>query len=269
MIIYNFNTSFKLMDFVNNIIMIKEKFDNAKSKLILLDYDGTLVEFAAKPENAMPSEKVLQLLSRLNSTPDTKLVIVSGRGYRDLDRFMGHLPIVMIAEHGAMIKLNGQWKNLYKYSGSWKSVVFPVLNRFTISTPNSFVEEKEFSFVWHYRNVSESVGHVTSRNLLQVLANSVASLGLKVIDGDKVIEIISDKIGKGNAVKELMKDEKFDFIISIGDDKTDEEMFLQLSDNRVASTIKVGNGPTAAKHTLENVDHVLLFLEQLVEPGVN
>lgn len=248
---------------------LKENFDKAKKRLVLLDYDGTLVEFVPRPEKAFPTEKVLSLLNRINNKPDTRLVVISGRGHLDLERFIGHLPIEIIAEHGAMIKLNGSWRNLFDNSDSWKKVVLPVLNRFTFASPNSFVEEKQFSLVWHYRNVPDDVGFLQSRELIRILENSITSLGLKLIDGDKVVEIISNKIGKGSAIKNLINENKFDYIISIGDDKTDEEMFQELSTNKKAETIKVGRGPTVAKHSLENVKQVLLFLEHLMENNKN
>ncbi len=248
---------------------LKNNFDRAKKRLILLDYDGTLVEFVPRPEKAFPTEKVMDLLRRLNNKPDTRLVVISGRGHLDLERFIGHLPIEIIAEHGAMIKLKGNWKNLYVNSDSWKKVVLPVLNRFTVASPDSFVEEKQFSLVWHYRNVANEVGYLQSRELIRILENTISSLGLKLIDGDKVVEIISNKIGKGIAIKNLISENKFDYIISIGDDKTDEEMFQELSTNKKAETIKVGNGPTLAKHSLENVNEVILFLEHLIENNKN
>ncbi|MBK6399477.1 MAG: hypothetical protein IPF75_14780 [Bacteroidetes bacterium] len=63
-----------------------------------------------------------------------------------------------------MIKLNGSWRNLFENSDSWKKVVLPVLNRFTFASPNSFVEEKQFSLVWHYRNVPDNVGFCNQEN---------------------------------------------------------------------------------------------------------
>ena len=53
----------------------------------------------------------------------------------------------------------------------------------------------------------------------------ISSYNLKILDGNKVVEIMTTEIGKGKAVKKLVEENNYDYILSIGDDKTDEEMF--------------------------------------------
>lgn len=240
-----------------------KKYRNATNKLILLDYDGTLVGFSPLPENAIPSEKLLAVLIKLIEKPHTKVVIISGRGHRDIDKFLGHLPIDIIAEHGAMVKENGVWKKQLIDTGLWKNIVLPILDRITLTCPNSFVEEKLFSLSWHYRNTELQSGHAHSRALIYILENTIHSYNLKILDGNKVVEIMTKEIGKGKAVKNLIKQNNYDYILSIGDDKTDEEMFEFFLNNANADTIKVGNGSTCAKYKLDDVSKVISLLEQL------
>ena len=76
---------------------------------------------------------------------------------------------------------------------------------------------------------------------------------------------MTKEIGKGKAVKKLFEQNNYDFILSIGDDATDEEMFEFFLHNSNAFTIKVGNGDTFAKYKLTSINDVVLLLKQLSE----
>ena len=77
------------------------------------------------------------------------------------------------------------------------------------------------------------------------------------------MEILTNEIGKGKAVKKLSEQNNYDFILSIGDDATDEEMFEFFLHNPNAFTIKVGNGNTQAKYKLSGIKDVVSLLKQL------
>lgn len=241
---------------------ILEKYKQAKNKLVLLDYDGTLVDFTPVPEEAVPSAELKDILLRISSTPNTKLIIISGRNQIDIEKFVGELPIDIIAEHGAMLKKKGKWIKQNIDISEWKEPVLAVLKEATSSCPGSFVEEKTFSLAWHYRNAE--TGHIQFRKLLDILAEMNHSYNFKILDGNKVVEIKTNEIGKGKATKYLVEKENYDFILSIGDDKTDEEMFEFLVTHPEAITIKVGEGNTMAKYLLANVYLVIKLLKRLI-----
>ena len=56
------------------------------------------------PDNARLPEHLIDILKKLIDNPQTKVFIITGRGYQDIDKLLDHLPINIIAEHGAMIK---------------------------------------------------------------------------------------------------------------------------------------------------------------------
>jgi len=244
------------VDFVGN-------YKKANNKLVLLDYDGTLVHFEPFPDKARPSEPLLDVLERLAEKPFTRIIIITGRECKDIDRMIGHLSIDIIAEHGAYIKENGIWNSKVDDKCSWKKSHIPLLNRFSVMCPGSFVEEKQFSLAWHYRKCKSESAYKYSRELIGLLVRLKNDCNLKVIDGNKVVEIMPEKIGKGEAVKRILEKNKYDYILSIGDDRTDEEMFGFLSDISYAFTIKVGNGNTVAKYRVKNEKSVIKLLEQL------
>lgn len=244
--------------------LLIENFHKAENKLILLDYDGTLVDYKTAPQEATPSKKLLASLLKLNGSPNTKLVIISGRSYQDIDGFVGHLPIDIVAEHGAMIRENEVWKELVPDNEAWKQSVFPMLNRATENCAGAFIEEKRFSLAWHYRNAEPENGFSASRKLIAELSAKIQALNLKITDGNKVVEVKKKDIDKGKGTLYLLEKDHYDFILSIGDDKTDEDMFEVLANNSNAYTIKVGGGDTLAKYRLENVQNVIVLLNELL-----
>ncbi len=241
-----------------------EKYTKSVRRLILLDYDGTLVDFSPIPEKAIPSEELVDILKKLENNPKTTVIIISGRIYQDIDKLLGHLPIVLIAEHGAMFKINGEWKRQAIDNDLWKNKVLPILNQITLTCPKSFVEEKQFSLNWDYRYVDSESGYIRSREIIRMLEdNYIQSYNLKILDGNKSVEIMSKEISKGKAIIKMIEQNNYDYILSIGDDATDEEMFEFLLDQPNAETIKIGNTTTLAKHKLNDVKDVIILLKQL------
>ena len=204
------------------IAKLKSAFGAASARLLLFDYDGTLVNYTPVPSTATLPEDVSVLLRRLSSFPFTEIFIISGRSYRDIESLVGHLPVKIIAEHGAMIREKGIWKREVEDDGLWKKSVLPVFNQVTQSCQHSYIEEKIYSLTWHYRAAAPESGYENSRRLIGLLNNILPSLGLKLLDGNKVVEVMKSVVGKGRAVKELVGNEDHDFILAIGDEPTVE-----------------------------------------------
>jgi trehalose 6-phosphate synthase/phosphatase len=240
-----------------------DKYRKATNKLVLLDYDGTLVNYELIPDDARLPLHLVDILIRLIEKPKTTVFIISGRGYKDVDKLLGHFPFKIIAEHGAMIREDGQWKNQIIENCFWKKTIIPILNQMTAKCPNSFVEEKKFSLTWHYRNAEPELGYTCSRELIYLLKKVIHSLNLKILDGNKVVEILTNETGKGKAVKNLFEQNSFDFVLSIGDDATDEEMFEFFLNHSNAFTIKVGEGVTYARYKFNTISDVASLLKQL------
>ncbi len=96
-----------------------------------------------------------------------------------------------------------------------------------------------------------------------VLTSLTANTDLSVFHGNKVVEIKSNKVSKGYAAVQILKEKEFDNIIAIGDDWTDEYMFEDLPE--YAHTIKVGLTKTHARYYLTKVKEVLQFLTKMTQ----
>jgi trehalose 6-phosphate synthase/phosphatase len=244
---------------------IRKKYLAASNRLVLLDYDGTLVDYTTLPDTAKLPENLSDILIRLIDDPKTKIFIITGRGHHDIDKMLIDLSVNVIAEHGAFMKENGVWKNLVNNTRMWKENLLPVFDKITAICPNSYVEEKKYSLTWHYRNADEDLGYACSRELVQLLKNKLQDFDLKILDGNKVVEILSNETGKGLAVKKLFEQGSYDFVLSIGDDVTDEEMFEFFLHFSCAYTIKVGDGATSARYKFKSISNVAALLKQLTE----
>jgi len=243
-------------------IKLLDVYSKSKARLILLDYDGTLVHFAEKPEKAKPAEELLKLLTSLAHNVKNEIVIISGRDRETLDKWFGHLDIGLVAEHGVWIKERSKkWETIEPLENDWKKEILPVLEVYVDRTPGSFIEEKEFSLVWHYRNCDAELAAVRAKELKDVLLNLTANLNIGVMEGNKVIEIKNTNINKGRAALKWISKKQWDFILAIGDDLTDEDIFAVLPDTQYS--IKVGLGSSRAKFYMESVDKVKALLKSI------
>jgi trehalose 6-phosphate synthase/phosphatase len=241
---------------------IEDSFRHASRKLLFLDYDGTLVPIERLPGFAHPSQELLRLLKILSDNPGTEVVIISGRNFQILEQWLGELPIHLVAEHGASLRLKGEnWQHYTDIDSSWKNLIKSTFELYVQRAPGSFIEEKDHTMAWHYRGVDGELGFIRSRELLDSLYHLVRNTHLNVLEGHKVIEVRAAGIDKGIATGKIMELFPSDFILAIGDDKTDEDIFNVLKGKGV--TIKVGNDLTAAEFNVQNQREALKLLDRL------
>ncbi|WPQ60802.1 bifunctional alpha,alpha-trehalose-phosphate synthase (UDP-forming)/trehalose-phosphatase [Chitinophaga sancti] len=244
-------------------VHVRKDYKGAKERVIFLDYDGTLVGFQANIDLASPDQDLIQLLTELTADPMNQVVMVSGRKYQTLEEWLGHLRLDLIAEHGAFQKKYGEeWQQLPGLTDQWKGDIAPILETFTDRTPGSFIEEKSFSLVWHYRKAEAGLGELRANELMNTLRYFAADKGLQLLPGDKVIEVKNVEINKGKATMSWLANRHFDFTLAIGDDHTDEDIFKALSHDAV--TIKVGSQVSSARFYLRNHREVRAFLKSLI-----
>ena len=241
---------------------ILQSFNLAKNRLLLLDYDGTLTGFHVNHKKAIPSEKLLKTIKVLSENNSTNVVIISGRSSDFLEKHFGHLYIDLIAEHGHLIRTKGtsKWKEKNISSNDWMPHILPIMQQFADNTPGTFVEIKKNSLVWHYRKTDPELGIIKSEELKTILSSMISN-EVNLMNGDKIIEIVSSSVNKGTAAVERLDSSNYDFILAAGDDITDEDMFHYLPPRAI--NIKVGLKDTVAKYRIVDPIAMVDFLEQL------
>jgi len=243
---------------------IIEKFKNAKKRILFLDYDGTLVNFTDKPENAKPDQELIDLVHKLNQSENTDVILISGRDKNTLGSWWQQTPVELISEHGVwMRQKDSEWELSENVNNDWMSAVRPVIETFVDRTPGTFIEDKNYSLAWHYRKADPELGEIRANELSNVLKELISNRGLSVLEGNKVLEIKSSGVNKGKAANKKLGNIDYDFIFAIGDDWTDEYMFEELPE--VSFTVKVGMKKTSARFYVEDTAKVRDILKNFAE----
>ncbi|MDK2852203.1 MAG: trehalose 6-phosphate synthase/phosphatase [Proteiniphilum sp.] len=242
---------------------IKSAYDEADSRLILLDYDGTLSPFTKMPEDAVPSEQLLDLLRRMSADKRNKVVINSGRNHQILDKWFDGLPLDFAAEHGVFYKDDGVWHRHIMEKIIWDEEILEIIQHTIEKTPRSHLEQKDAALVWHYRNVDVWLAELRSQQLVNALIGPCSRLNLQIVPGNKIVEIKSPDYNKGSEVIRRLEKETYDFVLAIGDDTTDEDMFRALPPYGIS--IKVGSFSPAAKYRIPLQSSVIPFLNKLIQ----
>lgn len=243
---------------------IRGDYQKARKRLLLLDYDGTLVNIAKTPEAAAPGSRVHDLLNSLTRDENNIVVLLSGRDRKTLEKWFRNDKLIYGAEHGAILKLAGEkeWGYLGKFNTSWKPEIKKVLDGFARLYEGSFVEEKEYSLVWHYRLCELKNESKELAAICWELERLDSTRLTNVKQGKKILEVSCPAANKGAATCALLEIYRPGFVLAIGDDSTDEDMFSALPEEQY-HTIKVGFENTKAKFCVINPGLVLSFLEFL------
>jgi trehalose 6-phosphate synthase/phosphatase len=255
--------SAKLLDKKTREKLIKD-YAVSESRILFLDYDGTLSPFKERPETAVPGAIIIAILNTLAEDRRNNLVIVSGRHKDLLQKWFGSLNIGIVAEHGAWIKEKEKdWFPAVKVESNWKEKVLPILRSHEDRLPGSFTEEKEFSLVWNFRSADPELASVRSKELVDELSYFSENTDVQVLQASKSIEVRNIGIDKGTAAKLLLADKSFDFILAVGDDQADEDLFKVLPEK--SYSIKVGLAKSYAKFNLRNHREVVQLLTDLTK----
>jgi len=241
---------------------IVQQYRAAGRRALFLDYDGTLVPFAPTPKEAPPDPELLNLMTALSNDPINDVVIVSGRPRRDLEEWFGHLPLALVAEHGVWLRRKGgDWRMLKALSADWKERVRPILQLYVDRLPGALLEEKEFSMAWHYRRSDPEQATVRAQELLDDLSDYTRNIDVQVLEGNKVVEVRNTGVNKGTAAMEWLTGNAPDFVLGVGDDWTDEDLFRALPP--AAYSVRLGVATTAARYYLSSHSTVRRVLRDL------
>ncbi|KAI9074527.1 hypothetical protein K1719_043526 [Acacia pycnantha] len=260
---------------------IVSAYKRSNQRAIFLDYDGTLVSQTSIVRS--PSPEVISLLNNLCSDPKNTVFIVSGRGRASLGEWLNQCENLGIAaEHGYFIRWDGQssWEtNHIATDFDWKSIVEPVMRSYTEATDGSQMEIKESAMVWHHRDADLDFGSWQAKALLDHLENVLSNDPVVVKKGQYIVEVKPQGTTKGLVVEEVLSrlagtGKSPDFILCIGDDRSDEDMFESISTKVYGGgsspssapeifACTVGQKPSKARYYLDDTAEVMMLLKSL------
>ncbi len=232
-------------------------------RLLILDYDGTLVPYAPVYSNAKPSREVIAVLKKLADDFKNEIIILSGRDKDSLSKWIKIPKIALVAEHGIWVKPRNQYyfEAAKGLQTDWMKVVNEILGRFTERITKSQVEIKHYSLAFHYRQSPADLVSQQLPDLLNELELAIQNTDLEIMKGAKIIEIKSKSVNKGSSARSWLSKKQYDFYLAIGDDTTDEDLFQNMPKD--SYTIKLGPEESNAKYRIKSVKDTLQLLNQL------
>jgi len=222
---------------------------NSKIRAIFLDNEGTLSNDKRNESRQWgaiadldsrgtgPDEYVLDCLRKLCEDPRNFVVILSGRNRQCMQEWFGSVKALgLAAERGYYYKVPNLWVPQWHCMDltsdmSWKDQCFAIMAQFVKRTQGSFIENKGSALVWQYREADQVFGAWQARELAGSLQELAFGFDIQVVEGKGYVEVKLRGIDKGVAVSTVLsKISRFygevDFVLSIGDDRSDEDMFL-------------------------------------------
>lgn len=239
-----------------------QKFKHAERKILILDYDGTLVAIQDQPLTAVLSDEMKSLIEDISSEYQT--YIISGRPREFLESQFAETSCTLVTEHGAYSKKAGEaeWQShLTSDIKSWFPEAKRAMEEYSKRVPLSFLEIKSASIVWHFRQSPPAFAEYQAKKLDDELQVGLANQPVTVTLGNKIVEARAVECNKGNFVRSLLKEFPDCSVLCIGDDVTDEDMFRQLGTKHIS--IKVGPGKTTAQYRIKDHVQVRMLLELL------
>jgi trehalose 6-phosphate synthase/phosphatase len=238
---------------------VVRQFRSAGRRLLLLDYDGTLISIKPKPEQAAPGPGLLAMLGRLAGLAD--VVIVSDRSRAMLDVWLGRLDLALVAEHGAWVReRGGDWAATGAHVDDWKPGVRALMELYVARLPGAWIEEKEFALAWHYRLADPDLAALRAQMLSDHLVDLTETTELRVMQGHKVVEVWPSGSSKGTACQAFLS-RGYNFVLGMGDDSTDEDLFRVLPPS--AYSIRVGLTQSYARYNVADQAEALGLVESL------
>jgi len=210
----------------------------ARNRLIICDYDGTLVQHQSLPHLAAPNLHVKSLLAQLAADPRNTVLVCSGREQRFLESWFGKLRVGLAAEYGFYYRLPpepgqewptaaerrawdaraaaaaeagepqpegrpaGEWQCIADdVDLSWKDIVLPIMTYFKDRTPGTYIENKQSSLTWHYADADPHFGGWQAKDMQMHMEDVLSNLPLEILQSNRMVEVRHQCANKSHVVE--------------------------------------------------------------------
>lgn len=227
---------------------------------LFLDFDGTLVDIAPRPDAVRVSEGLAGLLAQLQARLDGRVAILTGRAVADVDRLLGPVAIAIGGHHG--LETQGAPPGGDVLRPAMLDSIVADLRRLEGEFPGVLVEDKPLGVALHFRQAPHAED--ACRSAIEAAARRS---GLEVQPGKMVFELKPTGGNKGDALKAMMAQPPFTGTrpIFVGDDLTDEPAFAAAQDLGGSGIIVGDREPSCARFRVASVDEALAWLKQACE----
>jgi trehalose 6-phosphate phosphatase len=235
--------------------------DDLEQYCFFLDFDGTLVEIEDRPDDVRIDAPTLQLIERLRDKVGRALALVSGRDIHVIDRLLYPLVLPVAGVHGLQRRdASGRLHSPSIDQSVVEAIAAQVEAEFQ-AEPGVVIERKTGAVGIHFRLRPdfEKKCYALARKIIR------GQPDLHMIKGKMVCEIRLHGNDKGAVIASFLEERPFKGRrpIFAGDDATDEPGFVAVN-ARDGFSIKIGDGPTAAKYRAANIVELSRWLGELI-----
>lgn len=238
---------------------------SSDTRVLMLDYDGTMAPFCERPADAFPYPGIIPLLDEIMAAEHSRVVIVSGRWAREL------LPLIRLQRRPELWGSHG-WERL-RINDEYESarVGAGVVDLFVgfdewsgeIESLGGRVERKPASIAFHWRGRSEKETSAIRDALMAKWAAFAGTEAVEWHDFDGGIELRAAGRDKGDAVRAILAEAGDDAAVAyLGDDVTDEDAFESVPEHGAAVLVRAQLRPTAANVWIKPPVELLEFLRR-------
>jgi trehalose 6-phosphate phosphatase len=228
-----------------------------------LDVDGTLLDFAAHPQDVHVSQDLIELLRRLQAAAGGAVALVSGRSVEDIDRLFAPLALPVAGQHGTERRDAGGAVHRHTPPLERLGRAAAHIVHLTAAHSGLVFENKGMALALHYRK-APALRALAEREMRAIAAALGDAFELQT--GKFVVEVKPSGKDKGSAVAEFLAEPPFAgrHPVFVGDDLTDEPAFDAV--NRAGGySVKVGPGITRARWHLFDAAAVRGWLSAYAE----
>lgn len=224
---------------------------------LFLDFDGTLVQLASRPDFVKVEAKLSDLLAILSTKLQGRLAIVTGRPAEQVRTLFGQPKFAIAGSHGVEL----HWPDGRVVTPSFhddRAVILQRARELAETYAGLIVEDKPFGVALHYRLAPQA-----ERACISLATRLAEDTGYLLQTGKMVVELKFSSGDKGDAVKAFMSEPPMmdGRPIFIGDDDTDEAGFLMASHLGGVGVLVGATKETAAAYRLADVDETLRWLK--------
>jgi trehalose 6-phosphate phosphatase len=227
-----------------------------KGSSLFLDFDGTLVDIAPRPDAVSVSSDLRHLLERLRDRLDGRLAILTGRSAAEVERLLDPLCVAIGGHHGLETRNTGTSSSMERPPELDEIVA--ELRQLEREHPGVLLEDKPLAIALHYREAPDA-----EEVCRAAVERAAERSGLEVQPGKMVFELRPGGANKGDALRRLLDAPLFagSKPIFLGDDLTDEPAFTAAQELGGAGVLIGERKSTAAFYRLESVGEALAWLE--------
>ncbi|KAL3463784.1 glycosyltransferase family 20-domain-containing protein [Aspergillus heterothallicus] len=266
---------------------LEERYRQAKRRLIILDYEGTLASWGSPKSIIVTTpQRAITTLADLTEDPKNVVYVMSARMPEELERLFRLVSgLGLIAENGCFVRepYSDTWSKLTNQvqTDAWKMAVEQILKYYKDRAEGSWIEQRHCSLVFHYeaaedrpaacRLASECADHINDACANQGV-HAILVDGVLVVEATSTNKSSAAELAWRSCLKQTDGGGRPDLLLAIGDSRDDEPVFRwanKLESAHAVSyamTVTLGSRSTEARATLtQGVAGVLTCLERLAK----